>query len=157
MVPQLATRCLVLHQCVAPLLMLISRLYVATGQMMPAIFILGDSLTDVGNNNYILTLAKANFPPNGLDFQSGPTGRFCNGRTVPDVIGLSAFSAVASSLTHSAGKRLFSEQLGKLTLVWSTCTYHSQKASNSTSKNPGAVINVSVEWIIKGWVLQLII
>ena len=56
-------------------------------QMMPAMFILGDSLVDNGNNNYILTLAKSNFPPNGLDFQFGPTGRFCNGRTVADILG----------------------------------------------------------------------
>jgi len=53
----------------------------------PAMFILGDSLLDNGNNNYIVTLAKSNFLPNGLDFQFGPTGRFCNGRTVADVIG----------------------------------------------------------------------
>ena len=55
--------------------------------MMPAVFILGDSLVDVGNNNYILTLAKSNFPPNGLDFPEGPTGRFCNGRTTSDFLG----------------------------------------------------------------------
>ncbi|BBM97527.1 hypothetical protein MPTK1_1g06380 [Marchantia polymorpha subsp. ruderalis] len=52
----------------------------------PANFILGDSLVDPGNNNYIGTLAKSNFPPNGIDFQQGATGRFCNGRTVADVI-----------------------------------------------------------------------
>lgn len=54
---------------------------------MPAMFILGDSLVDVGNNNYVLTLAKANYPPNGLDFPQGPSGRFCNGRTVSDCLG----------------------------------------------------------------------
>lgn len=53
----------------------------------PASFILGDSLVDPGNNNYILTLAKSNFRPNGLDFPQGPTGRFCNGRTTADFIG----------------------------------------------------------------------
>nr|PNR63138.1 hypothetical protein PHYPA_001563 [Physcomitrium patens] len=52
----------------------------------PASFILGDSLVDPGNNNYILTLAKSNFRPNGLDFPQGPTGRFCNGRTTADFI-----------------------------------------------------------------------
>ena len=54
---------------------------------IPAMFILGDSILDNGNNNYIVTLAKSNFLPNGLDFQFGPTGRFCNGRTVADVLG----------------------------------------------------------------------
>jgi len=61
--------------------------------MMPAAFILGDSLVDVGNNNYILTLAKSNFPPNGVDFPQGSTGRFCNGRTVADFIG--AFATIS--------------------------------------------------------------
>ncbi|KAL2652746.1 hypothetical protein R1flu_020874 [Riccia fluitans] len=52
----------------------------------PVFFVFGDSLVDPGNNNYITTLAKANFPPNGIDFPLGATGRFCNGRTVADVI-----------------------------------------------------------------------
>ncbi|MCL7032065.1 hypothetical protein MKW94_021934 [Papaver nudicaule] len=52
-------------------------------------FIFGDSLVDVGNNNYIATIAKANYLPNGLDFppRLNPTGRFSNGRTVVDIIG----------------------------------------------------------------------
>jgi len=54
--------------------------------MMPAMFIIGDSLVDVGNNNYLVTIAKSNFPPNGLDFPQGSTGRFCNGRTVADFL-----------------------------------------------------------------------
>ncbi|KAJ7295778.1 hypothetical protein O6H91_Y164500 [Diphasiastrum complanatum] len=53
-----------------------------------ALFIFGDSLVDVGNNNYINSLAKANIPYNGIDYDNGvPTGRFCNGRTVADVLG----------------------------------------------------------------------
>lgn len=51
-----------------------------------AIFIFGDSLVDVGNNNYITTLSKANYKPVGIDFGK-PTGRFTNGRTVIDIIG----------------------------------------------------------------------
>ncbi|KAK7837523.1 gdsl esterase/lipase [Quercus suber] len=47
---------------------------------VPAIFVFGDSLVDVGNNNYILSLAKANYIPNGIDFGMA-TGRFTNGRT----------------------------------------------------------------------------
>nr|XP_043639386.1 GDSL esterase/lipase At4g16230-like [Erigeron canadensis] len=53
-----------------------------------ATFIFGDSISDVGNNNYIITLAKANFKPVGIDFGM-PTGRFTNGRTVFDIIGQS--------------------------------------------------------------------
>ncbi|KAK0607127.1 hypothetical protein LWI29_009793 [Acer saccharum] len=53
---------------------------------VPANFVLGDSLVDVGNNNYIVSLSKANYPPNGIDFGS-PTGRYTNGRTIVDIIG----------------------------------------------------------------------
>eukprot|EP01018_Ginkgo_biloba_P001398 Gb_28695 [translate_table: standard] len=59
----------------------------ASAAAPPAIFIFGDSLVDTGNNNYITTLAKANIWYNGIDYGNGlPTGRFCNGRTVPDFI-----------------------------------------------------------------------
>lgn len=52
---------------------------------VPASFVFGDSLLDVGNNNYIVSLAKANHDPYGIDFGMA-TGRFSNGRTVADVI-----------------------------------------------------------------------
>lgn len=56
--------------------------------LFPAFFIFGDSLVDSGNNNYVtLALAKANLPPNGIDFPTHwPTGRFCNGKHVLDVV-----------------------------------------------------------------------
>ncbi|XP_055828139.1 GDSL esterase/lipase At1g74460 [Solanum dulcamara] len=52
-------------------------------------FIFGDSLSDVGNNNFLSkSLARANLPWYGIDFGTGlPNGRFCNGRTVADIIG----------------------------------------------------------------------
>ncbi|XP_030528137.1 GDSL esterase/lipase At4g16230-like isoform X1 [Rhodamnia argentea] len=53
---------------------------------VPANFIFGDSLVEAGNNNYISSLSKANYIPNGIDF-GGPTGRFTNGRTIVDIIG----------------------------------------------------------------------
>ncbi|KAF7151938.1 hypothetical protein RHSIM_Rhsim02G0055800 [Rhododendron simsii] len=56
---------------------------------VPCFFILGDSLVDNGNNNNLETTAKANFPPYGIDFPGGPTGRFSNGRNIADIIGLS--------------------------------------------------------------------
>ncbi|OAE22491.1 hypothetical protein AXG93_4697s1280 [Marchantia polymorpha subsp. ruderalis] len=57
--------------------------------LFPGMFIFGDSLVDNGNNNFLATLARADFPPNGIDFGPGwPTGRFCNGRTIADYIGL---------------------------------------------------------------------
>lgn len=54
---------------------------------VPCFFIFGDSLVDNGNNNGILTLARANYRPYGIDFPQGSTGRFTNGRTFVDVLG----------------------------------------------------------------------
>ena len=53
----------------------------------PAVYVLGDSLVDSGNNNALPTLAKANFLPYGSNFATGPTGRFTNGKTVVDFVG----------------------------------------------------------------------
>ncbi|KAK7334429.1 hypothetical protein VNO80_26186 [Phaseolus coccineus] len=55
-------------------------------EMVPAMFIFGDSLIDNGNNNNIPSLAKANYYPYGIDFNGGPTGRFSNGYTMVDEI-----------------------------------------------------------------------
>lgn len=54
-----------------------------------ALFIFGDSLFDVGNNNYINTSTnfQANFFPYGETFFGHPTGRVSNGRLIPDIIG----------------------------------------------------------------------
>ncbi|XP_051128754.1 GDSL esterase/lipase At5g45670-like [Andrographis paniculata] len=49
-------------------------------------FFFGDSQFDNGNNNDLATLAKVNYRPYGIDFPSGPTGRFANGRNVPDYL-----------------------------------------------------------------------
>ncbi|KAF3485718.1 hypothetical protein F2Q69_00057027 [Brassica cretica] len=62
-------------------------LNVARGEpMAPCYFIFGDSLVDSGNNNQLQSLARADYFPYGIDFQFGPTGRFCNGKTTVDVI-----------------------------------------------------------------------
>ncbi|BAT73576.1 hypothetical protein VIGAN_01107600 [Vigna angularis var. angularis] len=59
---------------------------VAGNPQVPGLFIFGDSLSDCGNNNNLKTDAKANYPPYGIDFPNGPTGRFTNGRTAVDVL-----------------------------------------------------------------------
>lgn len=52
-----------------------------------AFFVFGDSLVDNGNNNFLMTTARADAPPYGIDFPTHmPTGRFSNGLNIPDII-----------------------------------------------------------------------
>ncbi|XP_017246350.1 GDSL esterase/lipase EXL3-like [Daucus carota subsp. sativus] len=54
---------------------------------IPAVIMFGDSIVDTGNNNYIETIFKVNYPPYGRDFSGGvPTGRFCNGKVPSDFL-----------------------------------------------------------------------
>ncbi|CAK9313915.1 unnamed protein product [Citrullus colocynthis] len=53
----------------------------------PAILIFGDSTVDTGNNNFIPTIFKANYPPYGQDFPGHvATGRFSDGKLIPDMV-----------------------------------------------------------------------
>ncbi|XP_058111799.1 GDSL esterase/lipase 7-like [Magnolia sinica] len=54
--------------------------------LAPALYVLGDSLADSGNNNGLPTQAKANYVPYGIDFNGGVSGRFTNGNTMADFI-----------------------------------------------------------------------
>ncbi|KAF5803915.1 putative triacylglycerol lipase [Helianthus annuus] len=57
---------------------------------IPAVIAFGDSILDQGNNNYIPTFIRANFPPYGVNFLGGKaTGRFSNAKTPVDLIGTS--------------------------------------------------------------------
>ncbi|KAJ8429653.1 hypothetical protein Cgig2_001649 [Carnegiea gigantea] len=50
-----------------------------------AIYVLGDSTVDPGNNNFLPATFKANHYPYGIDFPGRvPTGRFCDGLIAPD-------------------------------------------------------------------------
>ncbi|XP_057809748.1 GDSL esterase/lipase At4g16230-like [Salvia miltiorrhiza] len=84
-----------LSQFLIVILMFIVELRLCSSAAAPANFIFGDSLVDAGNNNYIASLSKADFAPNGIDFGM-PTGRYTNGRTIVDIlgqeIGLSGFT-----------------------------------------------------------------
>ncbi|XP_010490405.1 PREDICTED: GDSL esterase/lipase At2g19010 [Camelina sativa] len=76
---------------------------VVYGQQVPCFFIFGDSLSDNGNNNNLKSKAKVNYSPYGIDFPNGPTGRFTNGRTIPDIIGeLSGFKDFIPSFANSS-------------------------------------------------------
>ncbi|KAI5336653.1 hypothetical protein L3X38_015921 [Prunus dulcis] len=50
------------------------------------LFVFGDSVFEVGNNNYFNTSWQANYSPYGETFFKYPTGRFSDGRQVPDFI-----------------------------------------------------------------------
>ncbi|OWM73005.1 hypothetical protein CDL15_Pgr001119 [Punica granatum] len=54
--------------------------------VVPCYFIFGNSKNDNRNNNSIDTVVKANFPPFGIDYPDGPTGRFTNGKSMADLI-----------------------------------------------------------------------
>ncbi|KAK2393655.1 GDSL esterase/lipase EXL3 [Trifolium repens] len=59
----------------------------ALNKNVSGFYVFGDSTVDPGNNNYINTLFKSNFPPYGKDFpNNAPTGRFCNGKLSTDFI-----------------------------------------------------------------------
>ncbi|XP_062114921.1 GDSL esterase/lipase At1g71691-like [Humulus lupulus] len=60
-----------------------------TIKLAPALYVFGDSTVDVGNNNNFDTFSKANFPPYGIDFADGATGRPTNGFNMADIIALS--------------------------------------------------------------------
>ncbi|XP_020679643.1 GDSL esterase/lipase At1g71250 [Dendrobium catenatum] len=59
---------------------------IASSPQLPAMFVFGDSLVDSGNNNYLTSIAKANYYPYGIDFSQGITGRFTNGKTTVDAL-----------------------------------------------------------------------
>ncbi|KAL3641356.1 hypothetical protein CASFOL_016324 [Castilleja foliolosa] len=51
-------------------------------------FVFGSSLVDNGNNNFLTnTRARVDYSPYGVDFATGPSGRFTNGKNVVDVLG----------------------------------------------------------------------
>lgn len=84
---------MVLHKIISLLVIFFTCNYVhsqtpvANKPKPSAIFVFGDSTVDAGNNNFIRTPMKSNFPPYGRDFINHiPTGRFTNGRLVSDFI-----------------------------------------------------------------------
>lgn len=61
---------------------------VGASPQVSAMFVFGDSIVDTGNNNFLNSIAKANYWPYGCDSPSRfPSGRFSNGKTVVDFMG----------------------------------------------------------------------
>lgn len=63
----------------------------AAAPLVPAVYVFGDSMLDVGNNNYIKeckTDCRADYPHFGVDYRDhAPTGRFSNGYNLADQLG----------------------------------------------------------------------
>ena len=78
------------HYCFSAVICLAIILDATVADQLPeghvAMFVFGDSLYDPGNNNYIQTIFKANFPPYGESYFRVPTGRPSDGRLIPDFI-----------------------------------------------------------------------
>ena len=79
---------LVTFLVVVPVAVVVALLVASASAAAPrAFFVFGDSLVDNGNNNYLMTTARADAPPYGIDFPTHmPTGRFSNGLNIPDII-----------------------------------------------------------------------
>ncbi|XP_027075723.1 GDSL esterase/lipase At1g06990-like [Coffea arabica] len=64
--------------------------YECNGQNIPrfsAIFAFGDSVLDTGNNDYLNSIARANYQPYGTNFPGKiATERFSDGKLVPDLL-----------------------------------------------------------------------
>ncbi|KAL9246564.1 hypothetical protein vseg_020082 [Gypsophila vaccaria] len=75
-----------------------------TAAVVPAMFVLGDSSVDAGNNNFLGTFARADRLPYGRDFDTHlPTGRFCNGRIPVDFLASRLGIPLVSSYLENAG------------------------------------------------------
>ncbi|KAH7542061.1 hypothetical protein FEM48_Zijuj02G0033500 [Ziziphus jujuba var. spinosa] len=97
--------------------------------LVPAFFIFGDSVVDVGNNNNLYTIVKANFLPYGRDFPNHkPSGRFCNGKLASD------FTAENLGFTSYPPPYLSSKAKGKNLLIGANFASAASGYYDSTAK-----------------------
>ncbi|XWS50102.1 hypothetical protein CRYUN_Cryun12cG0059800 [Craigia yunnanensis] len=84
--------------------------------LVPALFIIGDSTVDCGNNNFLGTFACADRPPYGREFDTHlPTGRFCNGRIPVDYlvfqnVSIASWTSLRAKLSWTSGKTLLGDR-----------------------------------------------
>jgi len=124
-----------------------------------AFFVFGDSLVDNGNNNYLVTTARADAPPYGIDYPTHtPTGRFSNGRNIPDFISslhnlsnsyftiLNFISTVVDLWLNFAGEALGSEP----TLPYLSPELDGEKllvGANFASAGIGVLVDTGVQFV----------
>ncbi|XP_052178857.1 GDSL esterase/lipase At5g55050-like [Diospyros lotus] len=95
--------------CFLDLVFIFSDTLAGAQPQVPAVYVFGDSLVDVGNNNHLkLSLAKADFPHNGVDYPGKkPTGRFSNGKNIADFlaekVGLQTSPPYLASKSNKSG------------------------------------------------------
>ncbi|KAL0331451.1 UNVERIFIED_CONTAM: GDSL esterase/lipase [Sesamum angustifolium] len=79
----------------------------STTPQVPCFFIFGDSIVDNGNNNRLKTTTKVNYPPYGIDFPDGPTGRFTNGPNQADFLAeLLGFKSAIPPFATAKGREI---------------------------------------------------
>ncbi|XP_054778816.1 GDSL esterase/lipase At5g45960-like isoform X2 [Prosopis cineraria] len=67
--------------------MVVQKVEALNRNKVSAVYVFGDSTVDPGNNNFVNTAFKGNFPPYGRDFPNQvPTGRFSNGKLGTDFL-----------------------------------------------------------------------
>lgn len=124
----------------------------------PAIFVFGDSLADVGNNNHFNT-SRANFPHNGIDFPGSiPTGRFSNGYNTIDWIAKHvgykqsppAYMSVTKGKQMLRGVNFASGGSGILDTTGKTITFTTQLTDLMNA------VNVLEKEVGKGYTAELI-
>ncbi|RZC66741.1 hypothetical protein C5167_010440 [Papaver somniferum] len=80
-------RCSIFLCCILVQVVQITAIKLPPNVRVPAVLVFGDSIVDPGNNNHLVSLVKANFPPYGRDFMGGtPSGRFSNGLIPSDLL-----------------------------------------------------------------------
>ncbi|PVH47230.1 hypothetical protein PAHAL_4G009400 [Panicum hallii] len=116
---------------------------VVAGRRPPALYVFGDSILDVGNNNYLPgeDVPRANRPYYGVDFPGMiPTGRFSNGCNTADYVAKS-MGFVSSPPPYLSLAP--SSSLVGLTALTAGVSYASADAGILDSTNAGKCIPLS--------------
>ncbi|RDX65048.1 GDSL esterase/lipase, partial [Mucuna pruriens] len=90
------TQCLTLCFVLTLLFSLSSPMNSSHSKQIPAVYVFGDSLVDSGNNRHLGINGGANFLRYGIDFGAKATGRYTNGKTVVDYLGIIPISFYAA-------------------------------------------------------------
>ncbi|KAI7729950.1 hypothetical protein M8C21_031309 [Ambrosia artemisiifolia] len=134
-------------------------------ESVPGLYVFGDSLVDAGNNNYLaLSLAKADFPHNGVDFPTGKaTGRFSNGKNAADFLvskskKLSSTNATVTGVSFASGgagifnetNELFKQSISLTTQVSYYSLVHDQLVQKLGSAGAQAHLAKSLFLVVIG-------